>query len=286
MIETSQLGWRVPESVWTLFRQWVSDERGATDEYLRFELHEAIDEFLECMEILDLMREHPAAEVLSSSTLVDRLVGAVSGPTTQVGSRVKTDLKQRFTGFADQHDAGYGKLLGAALKAYVDRSLPKIVLSGVRDIVDSSTVEAPTGSVERTPSQGSVLSTDRDSASTRPMMRSAWEIDVYTLLEESPFDFAYEPRAFELDDGREYTPDFIVGDSVVVEVKGRLWNDWSVERAQLFMREFPDYEYLVVGNDEVPCDTHLSWSNRDCLEDVLSDFSGASTSEAGGEADD
>lgn len=99
-------------------------------------------------------------------------------------------------------------------------------------------------------------------------VKSTWEATVDRLLHASETDFEYEPETFEFEDGRAYTPDFIAGGSVVVEVKGHVWNDWSIERAIRFMSEFPDYTYVVVGA-ELPCDRHLPWSQREDLTELI-----------------
>lgn len=53
----------------------------------------------------------------------------------------------------------------------------------------------------------------------------------------------------------------------VVECEGWV-NDHSIGRAKLFMRDFPKYEYIVVGS-EMPCDTHIPWEDRKELVNYL-----------------
>lgn len=90
-------------------------------------------------------------------------------------------------------------------------------------------------------------------------VRSNWEKKIDLLLYRAEIDYEYEPDTFNLPNGDTYTPDFIVNNSIIIEVKG--WPDErSVKRAELFMEEYPEFLYLVVGN-ELPCDIFLDWEN-------------------------
>lgn len=94
-------------------------------------------------------------------------------------------------------------------------------------------------------------------------VRSNWEKEIDLMLHRNDIDYKYEPRTFKLPNGDTYTPDFIVREKIVIEVKG--WPDErSKKRAELFMGEYPDYRYIVVGN-KVPCDEHIEWKKRDRL---------------------
>ncbi|MDY6761606.1 MAG: NUMOD3 domain-containing DNA-binding protein [Candidatus Nanohaloarchaea archaeon] len=100
-------------------------------------------------------------------------------------------------------------------------------------------------------------------------VRSNWEKEIDLLLHKSGFDYAYESRTLELSAELTYTPDFFVGDTVI-EVKG--WPDeLSKKRAKKFLQEFPEYTYIVVGN-EIPCDIFIAWDERETLVDVLSEI--------------
>lgn len=97
-------------------------------------------------------------------------------------------------------------------------------------------------------------------------VRSSWEEDVAKLLIDNDIDYEYE-REFELSIG-SYYPDFLVG-TVVIEVKG-FSTERSIEKASAFREEYPNYTYLVIG-DEIPCDVHISWENRSEMLEVLED---------------
>ncbi|MFB6115502.1 MAG: NUMOD3 domain-containing DNA-binding protein [Candidatus Nanohalobium sp.] len=98
-------------------------------------------------------------------------------------------------------------------------------------------------------------------------VRSDWEREIDEKLHESDLNFEYEPKTFELSSSETYTPDFIVEDEIVIEVKG--WADErSKKRAKQFMEKFSDYYYLVIGN-ELPNDKFISWSERNSLISFL-----------------
>ena len=91
-------------------------------------------------------------------------------------------------------------------------------------------------------------------------VRSNWEEEIDLMLYKSGFNYEYEPRAFELPNGDTYTPDFIIDKKNVIEVKG--WPDEkSRKRAKFFMKNYPDFTYVVVGN-RIPCDRFIEWENR------------------------
>lgn len=93
-------------------------------------------------------------------------------------------------------------------------------------------------------------------------VRSTWEEVIDKMLHDSPYDYEYEPRRFDLGN-RTYLPDFIVEDQVVLEVKGvpdrRAWR-----KASSFMHRFREFDYVVVGR-KIPCDRHIPWGERDEL---------------------
>ncbi|MFB6159171.1 MAG: NUMOD3 domain-containing DNA-binding protein [Candidatus Nanohalobium sp.] len=98
-------------------------------------------------------------------------------------------------------------------------------------------------------------------------VRSNWEKEIDLMLHEAGIDYKYEPKTFELPKGNTYTPDFIIRGEIVIEVKG--WpDDKSKKRAELFMQEYPEYQYMVVGN-EIPCERFVSWNNRSNLIELL-----------------
>lgn len=87
------------------------------------------------------------------------------------------------------------------------------------------------------------------------------------MLHENNLNYTYEREVFELPDDDTYTPDFIIGDQIIVEVKG--WPDGkSKERARLFMQKYPRYLYVVVGN-RIPCDKFIDWEDRGELIEII-----------------
>jgi hypothetical protein len=94
---------------------------------------------------------------------------------------------------------------------------------------------------------------------------SSWELDVAFLLKTLGADYEREP-AYTLWDDTTYYPDFRVG-RVVIEVKGYA-DDYSHEKAGAFLEEHPDDVYVVVG-DEMECDLHIEWENRQRLTEVI-----------------
>lgn len=86
------------------------------------------------------------------------------------------------------------------------------------------------------------------------------------ILHKSRFEYDYEPKRFNLGD-RGYWPDFVVKDSVVVEVKGYA-RERGIEIANDFIESFHEMKYVVVG-DEMPCDTHIPWERRSELPELI-----------------
>lgn len=104
-----------------------------------------------------------------------------------------------------------------------------------------------------------------DVPETGHTVKSYWEREIDLLLHGESVAYEYESETFQLD-GRAYTPDFIVGE-VVIEVKGYA-RDTDIERAEMFVSEYPGLEYVAIGA-ELPCDVHLPWEERHRLPEVL-----------------
>jgi len=85
-------------------------------------------------------------------------------------------------------------------------------------------------------------------------VRSEWEYEVATALDDAGVEYEYEP-AFELSNS-VYYPDFLVDDTVI-EVKGvaELWG--RTEKVEEFLDKYGnEYEFVVVGDGELPHDDH------------------------------
>lgn len=98
------------------------------------------------------------------------------------------------------------------------------------------------------------------------MVRSRWEEAVGLVLEEAEVDYGFEVKYFDLDEMR-YLPDFFVSDSII-EVKGPV-SDRDIRKAELFMKQYPEYTYIVVGS-QIPSDVHIDVSGTDDIEDKSS----------------
>jgi len=101
--------------------------------------------------------------------------------------------------------------------------------------------------------------------------RSGLEEVVAKQLSAGGVSFEYEEHTIRYTKPAKpsrYTPDFIVGDEVAIEVKGYVWDEWNIERAELFMSQFPDYTYVVVGAS-LPSDHHLPWDQREGLTELI-----------------
>lgn len=120
------------------------------------------------------------------------------------------------------------------------------------------------------PAYGNVSGLKREHVeATGHTVRSLWEKEIDLMLYHAEINYEYEPETFELSPELTYTPDFIVED-IVIEVKG--WpDDISKKRAEKFLQEFPEYTYIVVGN-EIPCDIFIAWAERENLVNVLSEI--------------
>lgn len=102
---------------------------------------------------------------------------------------------------------------------------------------------------------------------TGHVVRSGWEEEIDKMLYNHDIEYGYETKMFELKSAdRTYHPDFIVGDKVI-EVKGRV-RDGCIEKAETFLQEYPEYEYIVVGS-ELPSDTYIPWEDREELVEHL-----------------
>lgn len=103
-------------------------------------------------------------------------------------------------------------------------------------------------------------------------VRSSWEEEIGLLLKENGIDYlGYEVKTFEFG-GRSYTPDYIIDDKRVLEVKGYLTNK-DFKRYQKFTEAYPELTFIIVGGPkrcEELCDIHIPWKERERLVETLS----------------
>ncbi|WP_143823752.1 hypothetical protein [Halosegnis longus] len=141
MSDRVQLGWHVPIVVWERFEADVEAKFGSNGPYERFALEVAIREYIDDDTILAeaerLLREQTDARALSSSTVLVGTGRYQGEPTKKLMHRVDRELKERFTQFADEHDArSYGRALAAALDTYTDGGRDRRILEHARQLAD------------------------------------------------------------------------------------------------------------------------------------------------------
>jgi hypothetical protein len=105
---------------------------------------------------------------------------------------------------------------------------------------------------------------------TGNIVSSGWEAEIDKLLFTLGIDYDYEGRTFEFEDGRTYTPDFDLGDTVI-EVKGHVYHDWERERAERLLEEFPEITYVAIidSSEEIPADVVIPFEDHDMVTEVL-----------------
>lgn len=96
-------------------------------------------------------------------------------------------------------------------------------------------------------------------------VRSEWEKQVAFALNNLDVEYEYEKR-FDLRNGREYRPDFTVG-NVVIEVKGVPTFDAEM-KAKEFMELYPERRYVVVGNRLWYCDEFVPYSGESNVDNL------------------
>ena len=93
------------------------------------------------------------------------------------------------------------------------------------------------------------------------VVRSDWEHDVATALQEAGVGYEYEPE-FELSDS-SYYPDFLVDDKVI-EVKGNVEMWGRAEKVKEFLEIYgDDYNLVVVGDERLPHHEHIEKNEFD-----------------------
>ena len=93
--------------------------------------------------------------------------------------------------------------------------------------------------------------------------RSEWEREFGRELKKRGIQYEYEGVEVDMGDGHVYRPDFYIPElECIVEVKGRIWNDDTYDKAENCMDQYPDYDYVVLGS-KLPCDVHHEWKDRE-----------------------
>jgi len=75
--------------------------------------------------------------------------------------------------------------------------------------------------------------------------RSTWEANYARYLNHMDIKWKYESITYNLSENKTYTPDFILDDGTIVEVKGWLTKQGK-EKLDSFRKEYPDAKIVVV----------------------------------------
>jgi hypothetical protein len=82
-------------------------------------------------------------------------------------------------------------------------------------------------------------------------MRSTYEARFAMFLISNAIEWTYEPKWFDVGEGKTYLPDFYVPNlDVYVEVKG-WWRDDARQKFDAFVRLYPDIRYALVTKIEL-----------------------------------
>ena len=113
---------------------------------------------------------------------------------------------------------------------------------------------------------------------TGHVVDSGWEEEIDLMLHDMNVEYIYNQHPdFPYFDLGEYiyTPDFNVGDDIIVEVKGvgYVYNpEKTVEIAEK-MTAKDEIKYVVYGNEELPADEFVEYGNEEELREVINNIS-------------
>lgn len=79
-------------------------------------------------------------------------------------------------------------------------------------------------------------------------VRSNWEANFARILRLQGKSYEYEPKSFQLAEGKTYTPDFLVG-GVFYEIKG-YWTEAAKHKLESFKKQFPDVVVQIIEGPE------------------------------------
>lgn len=173
---------------------------------------------------------------------------AVTGNTLSQGAKQKISEKNKGNEICEEHREAISKAAAEMDRSYMQTNSYRKALS-----------DALKG---RPPTYPKPYEVDKLEHS----VRSSWEEEIGKILVNENIEYEYEQK-FELSVG-SYYPDFQIG-NVIIEVKG-FASERSINKAEIFMTEFPRFYYIVIG-DVIPCHYHLSWKDRHRLPEVMTD---------------
>ena len=81
-------------------------------------------------------------------------------------------------------------------------------------------------------------------------MRSSWEVKYAEYLDKNNIGWSYEPKSYKLNNGKLYTPDFILSDGTIVEIKGYFRND-AGEKWDMFLQGYPELNKSLLMKEEL-----------------------------------
>lgn len=201
-----QLGWRVPLCEWARFERSVAQKWGKTAGYLRFELQEAMREFLDEDDLLAeaetlLQRAETLGDASSSMVDARRSRQYRGAETRKVTHRIHPKLKARFIAYAEECNASsYGRLLAVALRAYRDGGRARRILDRIERAItngededhpstkttttDETTASTPSENTDST-NTGTPAATDTAGTTTTPTPQRTTSptVDAATVLE-------------------------------------------------------------------------------------------------------
>lgn len=150
-------------------------------------------------------------------------------------------------------DAAREQQTGKELSIEVKRKISE----GVVDAMENMDIS------DLTPEPVYVEVTDR-------MVRSSYEAEIDMMLEESGFDYKYEPEWYDLEKYR-YLPDFRVRD-ILIEVKG--YGDMRDVRKLNRVRKNLSERVIVLqaAGLPLPSDCYIKWEDREKIVSVIEEM--------------
>lgn len=80
-------------------------------------------------------------------------------------------------------------------------------------------------------------------------VKSTWEANYCRILKYLNIKYDYEPDSFKLSNGKTYTPDFKISDSIYIEIKG-YFNEISKTKVKMFKEEYPNIKLIIINEQK------------------------------------
>jgi len=78
-------------------------------------------------------------------------------------------------------------------------------------------------------------------------LRSTYEYIYCKWLDEHDIDYRYEEKIFQLTNGEKYKPDFFIGDSTIIEIKGNFYTNRRY-KADMLKEKHPELKIVVIDD--------------------------------------